>query len=365
VARHADKPLPPCYALVQPGLEEIAGEEIEQTVKGEVKRTARGLVVFRVPTLDADLFDLRTVEDVFLLAWGTDQLTYRAEDLERIRRWTAKDGDWDYLFRLHHNLRPLTKGKPTYHFVTQMEGEHGYRRKDARKAFIEGLFNKIPAGWREVEENAYLEVWLTIHGKTAISGVRLTDREMRHRSYKVEHRPASLRPSVAAAMVRVAEIKPKHRILDPMCGAGTILAEHWLAMESIRFEKPPALGGDLEHGAVIAAQANLRKLGTTFLNRWDACELPLPPGCVDRILSNPPFGKQLGNPAHLGRLYRAMLREYDRVLVAGGKAVLLVADGEVLDEAAAALPHWRRVRVVRVRVLGQSALITVWRKGGP
>lgn len=365
MSRREEKPLPACYALVQPGLEDIAAEEIAQTLKGEVKRTARGVVVFRVNQLDERIFDLRTVEDVFLLAWGTDQLTYRAEDLEKIRRWTAKDGDWDHLFRLHHTLLPLTKGKPTYHFVTQMNGEHGYRRTDARKAFIAGLASKMPTGWREVDENAYLEVWLTIDGKTAISGVRLTDREMRHRSYKIEHRPASLRPSVAAAMVRAAEIKPKHRVLDPMCGAGTLLAEHWLAMESIRCEKPPALGGDLEQGAVVAAQGNLRKLGTTFLQRWDACELPLASASIDRILCNPPFGKQLSSPGAVGPLYRAMLREYDRVLVPGGKAVLLVADGDALADAAAALPHWKRVRIVRVRVLGQSALISVWRKGEP
>lgn len=358
-----EKPLPACYALVQPGLEEVAGEEIEQTLRGEVKKTARGVVVFRVKRLDDSLFDLRTVEDVFLLGWGTDQLTYRAADLDKIRQWTAKDADWDHLFKLHHQLRPLTRGKPTYRLVTQMHGEHGYRRKDAARAFGEGMASKLPNGWRPAEENAYLEVWLTLQGKVGFCGVRLTDREMRHRSYKVEHRPASLRPSVAAAMVRLAEIKPKHRVLDPMCGAGTLLAEYWLAMEGVRAEKPPALGGDLEHGAVYAAAANLRKIGTTFLNRWDACRLPLAPASVDRILSNPPFGKQLGTPAELGRLYRAMLREYDRVLAPGGKAVLLVSEADVLFEAAAPLAHWRRVRLVKVRLLGQPALISVWRKG--
>lgn len=358
-----EKPLPPCYALVQPGLEEIAGEEIEQRLRGEVKKTQRGMVVFRVRELSEDLFDLRTVEDVFLLAWGTDQLTYRAEDLEKIRRWTAREADWDHLFRLHHHLRPLTRGKPSYRLVTQMHGEHGYRRKDASKAFVAGMANKLPNGWYEAEENAYLEVWLTIQGKVGFCGVRLSDREMRHRSYKVEHRPASLRPSVAAAMVRAAEIKPKHRVLDPMCGAGTLLAEHWLAMEGIRCEKPPALGGDIEHGAVHAAQANLRRLGANYLARWDARRLPLANESVDRILSNPPFGKQLGDPNTLGRLYRQMLLEYDRVLAPGGKAVFLVSEGQILFDAAAPLAHWRRVRLVRVQVLGQSALISVWRKG--
>src|SRR5437763_11537282 len=88
-------PLPPCYALVQPGLEPVASEEIARDLGGEVKRTGRGLVVFRVPAIDDRLLGLRTVEDVFLLAWGTDQLTYRAEDLDKIRRWTSREADWN------------------------------------------------------------------------------------------------------------------------------------------------------------------------------------------------------------------------------------------------------------------------------
>jgi len=89
----------------------------------------------------------------------------------------------------------------------------------------------------------------------------------------------------------------------------------------------------------------------------------LPSASIDRIVTNPPFGKQLGNPAQLPRLYQAMLREYDRVLVPNGKVVLLVSDLDVLNAAVAGLSHWRRVRIVKVRVLGQTALITVWRKG--
>src|SRR5206468_2799148 len=46
-----------------------------------------------------------------------------------------------------------------------------------------------------------------------------------HRTNKREHQPGPLRPTVAAAMVRLAEARPKQVVLDPMCGAGTILAE--------------------------------------------------------------------------------------------------------------------------------------------
>ena len=89
---------PPCRPVTPwsiPGLEPVAAEEIERDLGGEVKQTGRGLVVFRVTAIDDSLLDLRTTEDVFLLAWGTDQLTYRAEDLEQIRRWTAREPDWE------------------------------------------------------------------------------------------------------------------------------------------------------------------------------------------------------------------------------------------------------------------------------
>src|SRR5438552_23849 len=230
MARPRSEPeAPACYAMVIPGVESLAAEEIRERLDAEITRTAAGLVVFRPTQIDKSVIGLRTTEDVFLLAWGTDQLTYRAEDLERIRRWTDRDARWDELLRLHHTIRPKPKGKPTFRLVVQMTGKHGYRRVDARKALARGLAGKLPVSWRHAEENAAVEIWLTIDGATAVCGVRLSDRTMRHRTYKLEHRPASLRPTVAAAMVRLAEVRPPHVLADPMCGAGTLLAEYLAA----------------------------------------------------------------------------------------------------------------------------------------
>src|SRR5262245_20014461 len=274
--------LPACYAMVIPGLEKIAAAEIEDVLDGEIKRTGPGTVVFRLPEIDERILELRTTEDVYLLAWGTDKLTYRAEDLEKIRRWTDHDANWPRLLQIHHAIRPKLKGKPTYHFVTQMQGHHGYRRADAAKAFGRGLAGKLPASWRYADENAAVEIWLTIHGATAICGLRLSDRTMRHRTYKLEHLPASLRPTVAAAMVRLADVRPGQVVLDPMCGAGTILAEALAASGG----KITAWGGDIEAKALRAAGTNLRRLGRALLAPWDARRLPLADHSVDRIVSN-------------------------------------------------------------------------------
>src|SRR5947209_952799 len=169
--RRSGPPLvPACYAMVAPGVEKIAEEEIGQELGASVKRTAPGLVVFRPTEITPDILRLRTVDDVFLLAWGTDQLSYRAADLDRIRRWTARDADWQQLLQIHHLLRPKPKGKPTFRAVTQMSGRHGYRRIDARKALLRGLTGKLPASWRHAEEDASVEIWLTIRGATAVCG---------------------------------------------------------------------------------------------------------------------------------------------------------------------------------------------------
>jgi len=366
----------PCYVMVHPGLEEVAAEELAHDFGAEIKKSTLGVVVFRVPEINKELLRLKTAEDLFVMAWGTDQLSYRAEDLEKIRRWTDREADWQNLLRIHHAIRPKPKGKPTYRLVVQMSGEHGYRRIDAQKSLAQGLAGKLPASWRHADENASVEIWLTIDGATAVCGIRLSDRTMRHRTYKFEHFPASLRPSVAAVMVRLAEIRPGMIVLDPMCGAGTILAETWMGQasrprdwENLDLADPQVLaslplqvlGGDIDPAHVRMAQANLRRLGPTVLSTWDARDLPLPDASVDRILCNPPFGKKIGVPDEIAPLYKSTVKEMNRVLRPGGCAVLIVSDVQALRHAVEKV-GWNQKRMVRVRVLGHRASIHVFRK---
>jgi 23S rRNA G2445 N2-methylase RlmL len=347
--------------MVHGGLEPIAADEITRDLGGDVKKTSRGLVVFRLDSLTPDILKLRTTEDVFLLAWGSDTLTFKAEDLKTIRNWTARKPDWKELFRLHHLIRPKKKGRPTYNLICQMQGEHGYRRADAREAFTAGLNGVIPHGWQFSNENAWLEIWLTIQGKTAVCGVRLSDRTMRHRTYKLEHIAASLRPTVAAAMVRLAGIGPGMTVLDPMCGAGTILAETIDVARRRRGDPVRVMGGDIDPNAVFVASQNTEKLGPVDLARWDATRLPLAPASVDRIICNLPFGKQLSSPEEIMPLYQAAAREWDRILRAGGRAVLLVAEQDALRGPLRAR-RWQPTRELRVRLLGQPAILSVWQK---
>src|SRR5262249_46322536 len=121
------------------------------------------------------------------------------------------------------------------------------------------------------------------------------------------------------------------------------------------------IGGDIDASHVRAAQANLRQFDITDVRSWDARELPLDDASVERIVCNPPFGKQLSTPEAILPLYRESVREMDRVLRPGGKAVLIVMDAKAL-RAAVERVGWKEQRHAQVRILGQRAFIGVYRK---
>lgn len=354
--------LPPLYVMTLPGLEELAAEEVRERLGADIKHVTKGVVVFRLDQLDRRIFRLRLAEDVFILLWGSDQLTYRAKDLDFIERWTNREPDWEAAWYWHHQLRPKPRGKPTYHLVCQMFGEHGYRRVDALEALARGLRGQIPASWKPVEEEAAVEIWLTIRGKTAVCGLRLSDATMRHREYKVEHLPASLRPVAAAALVWLAKPRPEELLLDPMCGAGTILAERLSCERQGRI-----LGGDRDWAALRATQANLQYFrrfanAETFtwpLVRWDARRLPLRDASIAVLACNPPFGKQISPSEDIGLLYRELVPEWHRVVQPQGRAAIVVADWAAFSRPAAHC-GWRCQRRYRVLLLGQEVWLSLW-----
>jgi len=178
---------------------------------------------------------------------------------------------------------------------------------------------------------------------------------MRHRDYKVTHLPASLRPSVAAAMAWLTEPRPGDIFLDPMCGAGTLLIER-----ALMARYGLLLGGDLEQPALQAAIENIGpRHKPRQLFHWDARQLPLATASVDRVATNPPFGVQLGSPRENPRLYRGLLSELDRVLKPQGSAVVLTGEVALIKETLRDIPHLRVAQSYPVTILGQRATIFV------
>jgi 23S rRNA G2445 N2-methylase RlmL len=233
-----------------------------------------------------------------------------------------------------------------------------YRRKDLQQSIERALEKSTRGRWRAVEEDADLEIWANLIGLDLICALRLSDASMRHRHYKEAHIEASLRPSVAAAMVWLTAPEDDDVLLDPMCGAGTLLIERGLIARHRLL-----LGADREVAALDAAATNIGpRHKPRQLFRADARRLPFRPESVTKIATNLPFGKRVGTHRGNVTLYRDAIREMNRVLVAGGRMVLLSSELELVEEAVRESEGLRVARGYDVQLLGALARVFVVEK---
>jgi 23S rRNA G2445 N2-methylase RlmL len=174
------------------------------------------------------------------------------------------------------------------------------------------------------------------------------------RSWKVGHIPASLPPSIAYGLLRTAGSRAGEVLLDPFCGAGTILVERGLLV-------PPAgrlVGSDVSITAREAAAANAAMVGVPIeLHDWDATALPLAAASVDTIVTNPPYGQRYGEAAALPRLYGGFLAEAARVLRGHGRCVVLTSEAALMERALATVPELARRKRFSIDVLGLTAYV--------
>ncbi|HET6988447.1 MAG TPA: methyltransferase domain-containing protein [Kribbella sp.] len=158
---------------------------------------------------------------------------------------------------------------------------------------------------------------------------------------QLERLPWSTTPLVAEVLVRLAKLRPGQRIIDPFCGTGTILL-------AVRRREPTSRVLGTDHDPRVIAIATRNSGGSIDLANAKAEAIPIPAGSVDRIITNLPFGKQVGSH-HANRvLYPAVLSEIARVLSADGRVVLLTEDKRLLRQA---IEQQKTLKLVRHRLL--------------
>jgi tRNA (guanine6-N2)-methyltransferase len=363
-------------ASVHPGLEEVSGQEITERLPGaRIVDKTRGWIVFDYAGRAFDLLALRTTEDVFAVLYRTADLpSYRSGAIPLVARMARSSRYWNQAWTAFRQTRRRSVKRVTFRVIAQMSGKHGFRRQEVRDAVVAGIQSrqKQTRGWKLVADDAHLEVWTPIVGDWALIAVRLSDRRMRHRTYKKEHTPASLRPTLAAAMVYLSQPRSGDRFCDPMCGAGTILAE--------RLQAGPyqaVVGGDIDPVAVRATRSNLRSITRVLavsawqlddlrhgciVHEWDAQALALASGSLDAVVSNLPFGEQIGSHQDNLALYDRFFGQLVRVLGRGGRAVLLTSERELMRDLIERYPSLRLERQVLIGILGQAARIYVLRR---
>lgn len=343
----------PFYLMTMPGLETLAFSEVRSRIPdAEQIKFARGIALFHAPDQVDELLALRTTEDVFFTLAHITGLRH-VQDALRVLHSATLRADVTRILSLWRYVHDGKVAK-TWRVVSQMQGTHQFRRVDAGQAVADALRKILPPNMQRVHDDADVEFWLWLNGSEALVGLRLSDATMRHREYKREHLPASLRPTVAASMAWLSRPENSDIVLDPLCGAGTILIERGLLAAYARL-----LGSDKRAEAVAIARRNAHAAGVEATWRaGDARALTFDAHSVTRILTNLPFGKQMSTHDENTRLYAALSKEFARVLTHDGLMVTLTSEDRLWD-AILRDSGWRVAKKVVCVVLGQPASIFV------
>lgn len=198
-----------------------------------------------------------------------------------------------------------------------------------------------------------LRVWL--HRDRATLLLDTSGEPLDRRGYRLEAGEAPLRENIAAACVLASGWDGRGPVVDPMCGAATLLVEagcvalgipagacrsawaferlpnfdasRWARVRNEKLEAPDAgaalWGVDLSAPALSAARGNLeraRLVERTTLSLGDGFAFEPPPG-PGLILVNPPYDARLRSQPEqwrrLGDLFKQRYRGWRAVVLAG------------------------------------------------
>jgi tRNA (guanine6-N2)-methyltransferase len=315
------------FILTTRGLEDVALDELrERLPTAHVRRQAYRRIQLTARAADAPaLMALRCADDVFVevATWqGIGKVRSTLDQLSGL----AATLDLSPAQHLCAQFRPLAQ-PVRFAISASFVGRRNYSSPEMKPALAQGVMQRMP--WTYVPEEVAdgLSLRLFIEHETALLGVRLAAHPLHRRPYKQATVPGSLRPTVAAALLRLADVTATTTLLDPLCGAGTLVIEAALLGAT-------ALGGDISGAALAAAHTNLAAGGAhAELRQWDARHLPLDPASVDAVVSNLPFGRQVGTAAELSTLYADLVAEVARVLRPAGCAALLTSQPAPLRSA--------------------------------
>jgi len=336
----------PGVAFATKGLEDVTADELRDVLgaAGRVVETGTKHVRFSLSGAPGVLQRLVTADDVCLLLAGP--LTVRTvEDLEGA---LAERADFPAVLAAVAALRP-----PDGTFSVTVTAARSPLGPGAKIAGVAAGAVARRLGWHARErERAPVDVRVFLDGTSALLGVRLFDAPLVQRDYRRVDLMGSLRPTVAAAMVRLTCPDGGRRdVWDPFCGSGTVLAESLRAGHRVA-------GTDIDPDAVAAARANLGAIDGSLAARVEFGDSGTPAAWrrhqdADTVLTNMPWGKQV-SIRNAAVLYDVLGAGVAQVVARGGRVGVLTAEPDRLVAATRRAGGTPRVTRRRIGLLGQS-----------
>jgi tRNA (guanine6-N2)-methyltransferase len=180
--------------------------------------------------------------------------------------------------------------------------------------------------------------------------LRMAPRPLSVRSWRVCDLKGALNAAVAQAMVQLTRPRADDIFLNLGCGSGTLLIER---ASSGPFRD--VVGCDIDPAALECARANIgasRQPARIHLEAWDARSLPLPDACVDVVVSDLPFGHDVGSHKANLDLYPLLLKEAARVARPGARTAFLTHEIRLMTDLLENSPHWITNSTIQLSLSG-------------
>lgn len=210
----------------------------------------------------------------------------------------------------------------SFRVTTKRHGDHEFTSTDVQRWAGAGIVDRYATA---VDlENYDCHVRVDVIDRTVLVGVQLTEASLSKRFPRVYNPPTALKPNVAYAMLRwtIGE-RAQGSLLDPFCGAGTVLLEAAVLHPELALH-----GSDVDPRCVEGTVSNAEAVGLAGRLDVRCCDVrDLAEGWgrrFDWVVTNPPYGVRLGRGWNFGRFYECLLGQIHRVLEPAGRAALLV-----------------------------------------
>jgi 23S rRNA G2445 N2-methylase RlmL len=306
------------FARTIRGIESIAAAEIEQRCGAAITEVRHREIRFQLDALKPGLLDLGSVDDVFLTCGVINEVDHTRAALAALAKRSNQINFAETVEPLRH-IRKIPD-KPNFDVVASFLGRRNYNRFEIEDT-VAGVI-RHQTRWeytpqRERQSNLDLSFRIHLSDQEAIIGVRLTSAPLHRRTYKTESRTGTLHPPLAFAMAMLSNLAENQKLLDPFCGVGTILIEA-LTLEPRLCASGVDIDSDSTRKAISIAETANKDIQFIV---GDAGQLPFAGGEIDRIISNPPWGRAVGVR---GTAQASFFDEVKRVSAAGVRIVLLL-----------------------------------------
>ncbi|MEN0062767.1 MAG: THUMP domain-containing protein [Myxococcota bacterium] len=244
----------------------------------------------------------------------------------------------------------------SFRVTSSRTGTHSFTSEDVQRVAGAGVraVARHPVSLKAFD----VEIRCDVRKRVCKIGVQLGPLFQRRRGPYTQR--TSLRSNVAWALLQLARPdKPPERLLDPFCGAGTVLLE-----AGLRWPRVQLAGVDRLEAAAQGTRDNL--LRADLIDRADvrwadarALLEQWPSETFDTVVCNPPFGKRLGRGLDLARFYGDVLHSLAAVCRPDARLVMVAQRRHAFNRALHASARWssRHVRVFELGGLYVGAFV--------